>query len=207
MSTFDGSTGGAPPVFHDGHQPAAPFHDGHQDEPGTTNLDSLELLRERLREKQAEEFENHLISVPGGFRLSCRTVIEYEELKKWRLRALPKTVRGKKMSEEQRADFLNIRQFFTALLAETTEFIEVLGRDGRSWSTVTGEEGQALTPADSALKNAFGVLDVVSLFRKLFPRDSELIHAGNGLLVAAGYADEVVALQDGELPDPPETVR
>lgn len=194
MTTFDGSTGGGftaesatelKPVLAPGE------------------LDTLTLLRERVREKQAEEFPNHILDA-GGIRLSCRTVIDFIELQQWRERAIPKAWRNKKLSEEQRASKMDMRQFFTSLLSVCTEEVEVLGRDGQTWTTVTDVNGRVLTFANGELNSVFGVMDTISMFRVLYKRDADLLHAGNELLSAAGWTEEQITTlhEGGELPDP-----
>lgn len=196
MTTFDGSTGG-------GVSSLADVRSDPEFDSVSGATDTLDLLRERVQERQSEEFPNHLLDA-GGIRLSCRTVIDFRELQKWREQAIPKAWRNKKLTEEQRGSKMDMRQFFTAVFVACTEEVEVLGRDGRTWKPITNSAGQPLTLAEGALNNAFGVMDVVSLVRKLWRRDADLMHAGNELLAAAGWTDEqVVALHEGgELPDP-----
>lgn len=178
----------------DGRHFAAPVYDqAVADIP-----DTLELLRQRASE--VVEVVSTIVETPTGhIRLTCRGDIEAREVQRWNRKALPPVARR---SGNPSAFDTDQRVLYTAVLTETTERVEVLGRDDE-WRVVEDSaEHVALTFKDTALLNAFGSLDAAGAIRKMFGLDSAIIKAGIKVLTGAGWAEGSTGLEEDEELDP-----
>lgn len=148
--------------------------------------DTLDLLRERADEVASAEIKATTVVNPTGtIRLVCRGNIASREVQRWNRKALPPVAR--KSGSANGLDVDN-KVLYSSVLLDTTERVEVKGRDGE-WRIVQDVEHNVLTFADGQLLGVFGVLDGVSALNKIFGRDSDLVKAGMAVLTGAGWAE------------------
>lgn len=159
--------------------------------------DTLELLRERADE--VVTINSTMVPNPTGhIRLACRGNITSKEIQRWNRKALPPVAR-----KTGNASGLDTDQvvLYSAVLSETTEYVEVLGRDGE-WRVVEDTEHNALTFKDTALLNGFKALDAAGAIKNMFVRDSAIVKAGVAVLTGAGWAEGSTGLEEDEDLDP-----
>jgi hypothetical protein len=80
--------------------------------------------------------------------------------------------------------------FNSTVLINLCERVEVYNKASGQWRTVQDDEGRPLTFKDQALLRELRVIDPQAALKKLFPRDPDLIRAGQLVLAKAGWADE-----------------
>lgn len=189
-STFDASTS---------HPPADDFT--ADPEVGDANgVGTLDMLGQAVAERI--EAEPETVEVPGiPLRLVCSTDIPSKRLSSWQRRALP----PQKRNSAQVSPFdLDPAVFNTAVLIGTCQRVEVRrkGGDEHSWRAIAASDGTLLTLADKAVQERLGALDSAGAVKRLFPRDSDLVRAGQQVLDAAGWTEKTMYGVDDEDADP-----
>lgn len=159
--------------------------------------DTLELLRERADEVVTIN-STTVFNPTGHIRLICRGNIDSKEIQRWNRRALPPVAR-----KNGNASGLDTDQvvLYSAVLAETTEYVEVLGRDG-AWKAVEDTDHNPLTFKDQALLGAFKSLDAAGAIKSMFVRDSAIVKAGVAVLTGAGWSEGSTGLEEDDDLDP-----
>jgi hypothetical protein len=187
MTEFDGSSGTALRSADDNHQtPEAMGFGAGIDEDGPSSM--LEVLRERVEAREADEVEPWTHEVADiGVRIVCNPQVENPDYQRWVKAALPKA-RGRGRPRTVGAMDLDQLALSARAIIATNLRVEVYNKRTKAWAPVS-DKGEALTLDDPGMLRAFGVMDPVSLLRKLFRRDADLINAGQDLLAAAGYLD------------------
>lgn len=203
MSTFD--TTGGPADRNDPDYELTREPDGI-DEPVDDGLDTLDLLEEAAEQKAKDEAEikPEVVEVPGiGLRLLCETNIPSKKLTSWQRKALPPRLRN---TSEVSPLAMDQAVFNTAVLVNTCAAVQVLRKGGKAdteadWRTVTDTTGEVCTLLSKAVWEKLKALDSATAVKKLFPRDSELLRAGQQVLDAAGWT-QAVMYGDEEYEDP-----
>lgn len=182
MTTFDGSTRHratdqewTPPGVAE-PEPVSP-------------VDSLDLLRDQLAAKrqETEEPEFTVVEAPGGaIRLRCSQDIESKQVTGWNRKALPPARRKAANISPLEVDQMVMNGY---VLIDTCESVEVLNPSTKQWVAITDTEGNALTFKDKVLLQTLGVVDPLAAIKKLFPRDPDLIRAGQDVLRGGGWGD------------------
>jgi hypothetical protein len=194
MTTFNGAsgasgepTGGVATAEQSEQPPTAMSFGPAAEEEGLSS--ALDLLRERVDEREQEPVELWMHEITKvGMRIYCDPQVADADYRRWVKASMPKVRRGARGRAPGAMDIDQLALSARAILA-TNERVEVRTRKGE-WITVTDpSSGEVLTLDDSAMARSFNVMDPVSLLRKLFGRDADLINAGQDLLAAAGYLD------------------
>ncbi|HET9144153.1 hypothetical protein [Actinophytocola sp.] len=190
---FDASTGhGAPAEDEDAPTPL-------EAEEVFEGAGSLAMLGEAVSDRA--EIEPEIVEVPGvPIRLVCSTDIPSKKLSSWQRRALPPRMRN----SSQISPFMMDQSIFhAAVLVNTCERVEVKRKGTEDdWRTITSASGDLLTLTDKAVWEQLGALDSAGVIKKLFPRDSDLAHAGQQVLDAAGWTENRMYGTDDEDADP-----
>jgi hypothetical protein len=207
MSTFD--TTGGPHQFDEERRfeedPLASGPDGI-DEPVDEGLDTLDLLEQAAEQKAKAEAEikPEVVDIPGvGLRLLCETNIPSKRLTSWQRKALPPRLRN---VSEVSPLAMDQAIFNSTVLVNTCTAVQVLRKGGQAdneadWRTVTDTDGEVCTLASKPVWEKLKVLDSATAVKKLFPRDAELLRAGQQVLDAAGWTQAVI-FGDEEYEDP-----
>jgi hypothetical protein len=192
-SMFDGSsgTGGSAtstvPAERN-HEPPPEAVEFGQVADDDAPMSMLDLLRDRVVERETAEVEpwEHEIA-KVGIRLICDPTIEDADYRRWVRAALPRT-KGRRPRQPGALDIDQLALSARAIIATNTR-VDVQTRTG--WRPVTdpADPANVLTLDDPPMLRVFNVMDSVSLLRKLFGRDADVINAGQELLAAAGYLD------------------
>lgn len=180
--TFDGSTG----TPYD--PPAYPSEGGgaqhYADDDAVGPVSSLDLLIQSVQAQEAEEEELFGVEVPGlDVRLMCSLDFPYTDWQKWQTTAIPKERRAKPKPTDIRQGLL-----CSLVLINTCRYVEF--KRGAGWEPIIGADGHPMPFAGDEMFSRFGVMDGVSLVRKLFKKDGHLLRAGMRVVNAAGYGDE-----------------
>jgi hypothetical protein len=193
MTEFDGSSGATAVPFgsavataDNGQAPAeaAPFRPAAHD--ALTSM--LDVVRERVEARDVEEYDPWQYEIKGiGVRLVCDPRIENADYQRWVKSALPKQ-RGRQ--RPRGAMDLDQLALSAKAIAASNLRVEVLRKETGEWVAVTdNRSGEVLTLEDDGMLRAFNVMDSVSMLRKLFGRDADVINAGQDLLAVAGYLE------------------
>jgi hypothetical protein len=201
-STFD--TTGGPVDRNDPDYELAREADEHDDadEP-VDGLDTLALLEEAAATKI--EAEPEVIEIPGlPLRLVCSTDIPSKRLTSWQRRALPPKLRSAAQVSPLAMDQA---VFSSAVLVHTCTSVQVRRKgakadDEGAWRTITDSDGNVLTLSDRAVWERLKALDSATAVKRLFPRDADLLRAGQQVLTAAGWTEEAMYGLDEEGEDP-----
>ncbi len=187
--TFNGTTGGewAPPP-----RAEAPPSPGVAEPEPAVALDSLDMLREAVQDREAEPVpEFCLVPLPGlPWRLVCDPDFSYPQYRDWQKAGLPvKQRRGNRAPNP-----LDMDQAVTAglILLNTCVGIEARLGEGR-WVAVKNSKGENVTLRDGEFLAKFNTMDPISLLRKLFTLpgrspDAPMMEASQEIVVQAGYA-------------------
>jgi hypothetical protein len=160
--------------------------------------DTLDLLRERADEVAATEIKSTTVTnFTDSIRLVCRGNITSKEVQRWNRKAQPPIARKNPNSGYEPDG----KVLHSSILIDTTERVEVKGRDG-AWKIVQDTDHNVLTFSDDMLLRSFGVLDAVSALIKIFGRESDLVKAGLAVLTGAGWAEGSTGYEGDEEPDP-----
>lgn len=179
MTTFDGSTR---------HTDWTPPSEPDPMDGNVMPIDTLDLLREQIAAQEAESDRptSTIVDVPGGaIRLVCTNDIPSKQISRWNSKALP--VKRRKATQVSPLE-IDQNVLNSSILIDTCQHIEVL-RDGQ-WVPITDTDGEFLGFRDQPLLRVFGAVDPAAAIKKLFPRDADLIHAGQDVLRGAGWGDE-----------------
>lgn len=190
MTTFDGSTG-AHAHFDLGDEPTALAIE--------PDVDTLELLRQAAADAQ-EEVEPTIVDIPPGnaIRLVCSTDLTSATLNRWQRKALPQRLRN-----SSKISPLDVEQsvLYATVLTNMCERVEVWHATSTTWQVIQDKEGRPMTFRDQPLLQALHAIDTQAALKKLFPRDADLIRAGQLVLTKAGWGDEDEST-DGDDADP-----
>lgn len=194
LSTFDASSQGAhsaDPSLLGYNDPPGAVHSPEQDMPLLSTLDELRAVA-------AEEDTRAPITVTNPretIRLTLRTDLEQREIRQWSNRSLDRKDREKLKRRGGSPNLTNLDPvvMFASAIAETCIQVEVLSRSSNTWQVVTDERtGEPLTFGDATLRQVLGGLDAVSAVKRAFNgSEPALMNAGNRLIDASGFGDEV----------------
>jgi len=192
-STFDASTGRGAPEEDDSTSPPLEAEETY------SGAGSLAMLGEAAAERT--EIEPETVEVPGvPIRLVCSTDIASKKLSAWQRRALPPKMRN---SSQISPFMMDQAVFHAAVLVNTCVAVEVRRKGSEDdWRTITSADGAVLTLTDKAVWEQLGALDSAGVIKKLYPRDSDLAHAGQQVLDAAGWTENRMYGMDDEDSDP-----
>lgn len=185
---FDGSSGAPAVGVQPGHQGDADLGVGEEvdlDGPVST----LDLLRQRVEEREAEAAEEWVHEIRGiGIRIVCDTNVDHADYQAWLKAAAPRSQRRRGALDPTDVDQLAISARAIAKQCLRLEIEEQ--RNPGTWNPMTSKKThEVLLLTDDEMLRTFNCMDPIALLRKLFPRDSDLLNAGQDLLQAAGYMD------------------
>lgn len=143
--------------------------------PGVTPLDTL---RAELADIDDETVDLEVPKRPG-WAVRVSTTVRYDKLMGWRKQATSKS---------------NVNELRLAALALANQNTAIV----RNGDDLADDDGELYTFRSRGFKDLLGADDAVEAVIRLYGNEFHVLNAANRLLVEAGYADGIGAVEDDE---------